>query len=84
MAQFEHLWQYSRGDRLDWWVKWTATAASLVLVVLTSWDITPLNKWFGFLAAGLWGYLGVLWREPSMYSVNGLFAALYIVGIVST
>lgn len=84
MVQLKQLWQYSRGGRLDWWIKWIATAASLILVITTSWDITPLNKYFGFLAASLWGYLGLLWREPSMYLVNGLFAALYVTGLIAS
>lgn len=71
-----------KSKNLDFYVKWLATFSSLFLVFLTSHDVTPLNKYFGLLAASLWMTLGVLWREPSMWLTNAIFAAIYITGIL--
>lgn len=67
---------------LDFYVKWLATIASFTLVYLTSHDITPLNKYFGLLAASLWMTLGILWREPSMWITNFIFSIIYISGLL--
>ena len=39
---------------LDFWVKWSATLVSLLLVICNSYDIMPYDRWLGLLAAGLW------------------------------
>ncbi len=67
---------------LDFYVKWLATFASLALVYLTSHDFIPYNKYMGLVAASLWCWLGVLWREPSMYITNAIFATIYISGLL--
>jgi hypothetical protein len=67
---------------LDFYIKWLATLTGLTLVILTSYDITPLNKYFGALTALLWFVVGVLWREPSMYIINIVFMIVYISGII--
>ena len=68
--------------KIDWWVKWAATFASLALVICNSYDFTPYDKWMGLLAANLWMWVGVLWREPAMWIPNSIFAAIYISGLV--
>ena len=67
---------------LDFYVKWLATFASLTLVYLTSHDIIPYNKYAGLVAANLWMWLGVLWREPSIWITNAIFAIIYISGLL--
>jgi hypothetical protein len=68
--------------KLDFYVKWSATIASLVLVICNSYDITPHDRWAGLLAANLWMWVGVLWREPAMWIPNSIFAMIYITGFL--
>jgi len=70
--------------KVAWWIKWMATASSVTLVFLTSNDIIPANKWAGLVAATLWMSLGILWKEPALWSSNSLFAGLYIYGLMHT
>ncbi len=63
-------------------VKWLATASSLILVVLNSYDITPYDRWAGLLAASLWMWVGFLWRESAMWIPNLVFAVIYITGLL--
>jgi len=67
---------------LDWWVKWSAATASLVLVICNSYDIMPYDRWMGLVAANLWMWFGVLRREPAMWIPNLVFAIIYITGLV--
>jgi hypothetical protein len=67
---------------LDFWVKWSATLVSLLLVICNSYDIMPYDRWLGLLAAGLWLWVGVLWREPAMWIPNTIFAMIYIMGFI--
>ena len=63
-------------------VKWLATAASLALVVCNSYDITPYDRWLGLVAAAMWMWVGVLWREPAMWIPNSVFTLIYITGLL--
>lgn len=67
---------------LDFYLKWAATLSGLVLVITTSYDITPYNKIMGAITAVLWLGVGVLWREPSMWIINTVFALVYMSGLV--
>lgn len=70
------------GKPLDFYVKWSATVFSLVTVYLTSHDFVPLNKYFGLITALLWLWLGILWKQPSMWILNIIMFAMYLSGII--
>ena len=67
---------------IDFYLKWIAFATGLALVVCTSFDIIPLNKFLGLITAVLWMTIGFMWDEPSMYLVNIVFTVIYSVGII--
>jgi len=70
------------GKSLDFYVKWSATVFALITVYLTSHDFVPLNKYFGILTAFLWLWLGVLWKQPSMWLLNIIMLVMYLSGII--
>ena len=70
-----------RSKSLDFYVKYTATALTLLHVYLTAHDIMPYYKFSGLAVALLWTWLGQLWREPSMIFLNLVLAAIYLKGI---
>jgi hypothetical protein len=67
---------------IDFWVKWGATAMALVHVWFISHDIEPWYKYTGTTQAGLWLWLGVLWKQPSIIMLNIIMIAIYFKGIV--
>lgn len=70
------------GKPIDFYIKWAATVFALITVYLTSHDYVPLNKYFGLVTAGLWLWLGILWRQPSMWILNVIMLAMYLSGII--
>jgi hypothetical protein len=67
---------------IDFWVKWGATFMALVHVWFISHDIEPWYKYTGITQAGLWLWLGVLWKQPSIIMLNIIMIAIYFKGIV--
>jgi hypothetical protein len=67
---------------LDFYVKWSATIMALIHVWFISHDIEPWYKYTGIIQAGLWLWLGVLWRQPSIIMLNTIMIAIYFKGIV--
>jgi hypothetical protein len=67
---------------LSFYVKWSGTFFALLTVYLTSHDIVPLNKYIGTFTAVIWLWLGVIWKQPSMWILNIIMVALYIKGIL--
>jgi len=70
------------GKSLDFYVKWSATIFALITVYLTSHDFVPLNKYFGIFTAFLWLWLGILWKQPSMWLLNIIMLVMYLSGII--
>jgi hypothetical protein len=66
---------------LDFWIKWSASALTLVHVYVTAHDIAPYYKFTGIACSILWTILGILWRQPSVYLLNAILVVIYIVGI---
>jgi hypothetical protein len=67
---------------LDFYVKWSATVMALIHVWLISHDIQPWYKYTGVVQAGLWLWLGFLWRQPSVILLNVVMIAIYLKGII--
>jgi hypothetical protein len=66
---------------IDFYVKWSATIMALIHVWLISHDIEPWYKYTGVAQAGLWLWLGILWRQPSIILLNVIMIAIYVKGI---
>lgn len=69
--------------KLEFCVKWSATVCALLTVYLTGHDFVPINKYMGVITAVLWLWLGILWKQPSMWILNTIMIALYVSGIWS-
>ena len=66
---------------LDFYLKWLASFTALLHVYLTAHDIYPYYKFSGLANAGMWIWLSIIWREPSLIILNIIMAAIYIHGI---
>ena len=67
---------------LDFYVKWVATAVIVLATLANAFDIVPLNKILFLLGSVLWAWVGVLWRQPSLWILNVFCGLLYIIGLI--
>lgn len=65
----------------DWWIKWISTVVLIGGALLTSFDITPWNKWLSFVGNFGWLIVGYMWREWSLFVISLVLTFIYIVGI---
>ena len=63
-------------------VEWSATAVLLMGVVLTSFNIYPLNVYVCLAANILWLWLGFIWRKWSLIIVEMVVVAIYLAGTI--
>lgn len=62
-------------------IKWSGTILCLLGIALTSFNIYPLNLFFGFVGSGLWTYAGYLQKDKPLMLVEFVAVILYFVGI---
>jgi hypothetical protein len=67
---------------LEFYIKWTACVIALLHVYLVAHDIAPYYKYTGLINAGLWVWVSVLWREPSVIILNTIMIIIYIKGLL--
>lgn len=67
---------------LDFYLKWSATAVIVVATLANAFDINPLNKILFLIGCVLWGWVGVMWRQPALWGLNMFCGLLYLVGFV--
>lgn len=68
--------------KLDFYLKWLATFVIVLATLANAFDVVPLNKILFLLGCGLWAWVGVLWRQPSLWSLNVFCGVVYIVGLL--
>lgn len=68
----------------DWkfWFEWICTALLLAGVVLTSFNIYPLNIWFLLIGNIGWVVLGILWKKVSLIVMQTVITVIYIAGLL--
>ena len=64
-------------------IKWSGTTLCLIGIALTSFNIYPLNLFFGLVGSGLWTMAGVLQNDAPLVIVEFVSTVLYLVGIIS-
>ena len=68
--------------KLDFYLKWLATVVIVLATLANAFDIVPLNKMLFLLGCGLWGWVGILWKQPSLWALNIFCGAVYIIGLL--
>jgi len=66
----------------DWWLKWISTVILIAGAILTSLDISPLNKWLSFVGNFGWLIVGYIWKEWSLFVISLVLTVIYILGAV--
>ena len=67
---------------LDFYIKWAATAVIVAATVANAFDIVPLNKFLFLAGCILWTWVGFIWRQPSLWSLNIFCGVLYVIGLL--
>jgi hypothetical protein len=66
----------------DWWIKWISTVILIIGAILTSFDITPWNKWFSFVGNFGWMIVGYMWKEMSLVIISMVISIIYVIGVI--
>ena len=66
------------------WFEWICTFVLLIGVVLTSFDIFPLNIWFLLIGNLGWIVLGIVWRKTSLIVLQTVITIIYVAGLIKT
>lgn len=63
-------------------IEWSATGIFLVSVLLTSFNVYPMNIFVALVANILWLWLGVIWNKWSLIIVEAVVVAIYFAGAI--
>lgn len=64
-------------------LKWLGTSLCLIGIALTSFNVYPLNLFFGLIGSGFWTLAGVLQNDAPLVLVEFVSTVLYAVGILA-
>ena len=63
-------------------IKWAAHLVIVAATVANAFDIAPWNKVLFLLGCGLWAWVGLIWRQPSLWSLNLFCGLIYVAGFM--
>ena len=64
-------------------VKWMATAGIIASMLLTAYNIYPLNLYVAIPATLGWIVVSFMWNETSLIAMNLVALAIYCLGILN-
>lgn len=67
--------------KIDFYLKWIATAITIVGAVFASINVYPAGPILLNLGALLWLIVSVIWREWSLIVINATLLIIYTVGL---
>jgi hypothetical protein len=68
----------------QWWFEWGITALLIAGVILTSFNIYPLNIYILLVSNLGWVIQAVMWRKTSLFVVQLVVTMIYVIGIINT
>jgi hypothetical protein len=63
-------------------IEWLATGIFLISVLLTSFNVYPLNVFVALAANILWLWLGFIWKKWSLIIVEAVVVIIYLIGTI--
>jgi len=73
---------FNVSPRTEFVLKWLAFAFIILATLLTSFDVNPANKYFFLTGTLLWTWVGLIWRQPSVWALNLFCVIVYILGLI--
>ena len=68
--------------KLDWYIKWMATAFICAGALCTSVNLYPLGPILLNIGTVLWLIVSIMWREASLIAVNAIVLVIYTTGLI--
>ena len=65
-------------------IEWLATGLFLISVLLTSFNVYPLNLYVALIANILWLWLGFIWKKWSLITVEAVVVIIYFGGVLKS
>ena len=62
-------------------IKWSGTVLCLIGIALTSFNIYPLNLFFGLVGSALWTLAGFLQQDAPLVLVEAVAVIIYVMGV---
>lgn len=69
--------------KLDFYLKWLATAFICVGALLISLNIYPIGPIVSLCGTAIWLVVSIMWQERSLILVNGVVLIIYSVGLIT-
>jgi hypothetical protein len=63
-------------------LKWLSHAIIVAATVANAFDFVPLNKVLFLLGCVLWTWVGLIWRQPSLWTLNIFCGLIYVIGLI--
>jgi len=64
-------------------IKWSGTILCLIGIALTSFNIYPLNLFFGLVGSALWTFAGFLQQDAPLVLVEAVAVIIYVMGVIT-
>ena len=64
-------------------LKWAGTVLCLIGIGLTSFNIYPLNLFFGLVGSALWTLAGFLQQDAPLVLVEAVAVLMYVMGVIT-
>lgn len=61
--------------------KWVGTILCLIGIFLTSFNIYPINIYFGLLGSAVWALVGIYQEDIPLFVVEFVAVLFYVVGV---
>jgi hypothetical protein len=65
------------------WFEWSCTALLIFGVILTSFNVYPLNLYVLLVGNAVWMKLAWIWKKHSLLVVQTVITAIYVMGILN-
>jgi len=64
-------------------IRWSGTILCLIGIALTSFNVYPLNLFFGFVGSLLWAVQGYIYKDYALLIVEAVAVIIYLSGIIT-
>ena len=64
-------------------IKWLSTLGVISSMLLTAYNVYPLNLYVAIPATIGWIYVSIIWEETSLIALNLIALAIYSLGIIN-
>jgi len=83
LEQLSKSLQYLTTRDKVFWTEWGSTAILIVGVILTSFNIFPLNIYFSLVGNAGWAIVSIIWKKWSLLVIQAVVSIIYFIGLVS-